>query len=80
MARRCSLTGKGPMAGNRVSHSHRKTRMRQLPNIHKRRLYVPELDRFIHVKLSTRALRTIGKKGLMRYLRDLGLTLKQIQA
>ena len=79
MARRCALTGKGPMSGNRVSHSHKKTRMRQLPNIQKKRLYVPELDRWIRVKLSTRALRTIGKKGLLRFLKDQGLTLKEIQ-
>ena len=80
MARRCVLTGKGPMSGNRVSHSHKKTRMRQLPNIQKKRIYIPELDRWIRVKLSTRALRTINKKGLLRFLRDQGLTLKEIQA
>lgn len=79
MARRCALTGKGPMSGNRVSHSHKKTRMRQLPNIQRKRIYVPELDRWIRVKLSTRALRTISKKGLLRFLKDQGLTLKEIQ-
>ena len=42
MAKRCRLTGKGPLSGNRVSHSHKKTRRRQLPNIQKKRLYIPE--------------------------------------
>ena len=78
MARRCALTGKGPMSGNRVSHSHRKTRMRQLPNLHDKRLYVPELGRTVRLRVSTRALRTITKKGLMRFLRDEGLRLKDV--
>lgn len=79
MARRCALTGKGPLAGNRVSHSHKKTKRRQLPNIQTKRLYVPELDRWVRVKLSARALRTVTRKGLLRYLKDQGLTLKQVQ-
>ncbi len=78
MARRCALTGVGPKSGNRVSHSHRKTRMRQLPNLHDKRLYVPELGRTVRIRLSTSALRTITKKGLMRFLRDEGLKLKDV--
>jgi large subunit ribosomal protein L28 len=78
MSQRCSITGKGPLSGNRVSHAHNKTRRRQLPNLQRKRIYVPELDRTIRVRLSTRALRTIDKKGLMTYLRDEGLTLKDI--
>ena len=78
MARRCQLTGVGPLTGNRVSHSHRKTKMRQLPNLQKKRIYIPELDRWVKVKLSTRALRTVTKKGLLKFLKDEGLTLKQV--
>ena len=78
MSRKCKLTGKGPMAGNNVSHAHNKTRRRQLPNLQWKRIYVPELDRTVRVRLSTRALRTIDKKGLMSYLRDEGLKLKDI--
>lgn len=78
MARRCQLTGKGPMVGNRVSHSHRKTKRRQLPNLQKKRLYIPELDRWVSVRLSTRALRTVNKKGLLRFLKDEGLSLKEV--
>jgi large subunit ribosomal protein L28 len=78
MARRCQLTGKGPLVGNRVSHSHRKTKRRQLPNLQKKRLFVPELDRWVSVRLSTRALRTVNKKGLLRFLKDEGLSLKEI--
>ena len=78
MSRKCKLTGKGPMAGNNVSHAHNKTRRRQLPNLQWKRIYVPELDRTVRVRLSTRALRTIDKKGLMAYLKDEGLKLKDI--
>lgn len=78
MSQRCMITGKGPMAGNRVSHAHNKTRRRQLPNLQWKRIYIPEMDRTVRVKLSTRALRTIDKKGLMAYLREEGLSLKDI--
>jgi len=78
MSQRCMITGKGPMAGNSVSHAHNKTRRRQLPNLQWKRIYVPELDRTVRVKLSTRALRTIDKKGLLPYLREQGLKLKDI--
>ncbi len=78
MAKRCRLTGKGPLSGNRVSHSHKKTRRRQLPNIQMKRLYIPELDRWVRVKLSARALRTVTRKGLLRFLKDEGLTLKEV--
>ncbi len=78
MSRRCKLTGKGPMAGNNVSHSHKKTRMRQLPNVQSKRIFVPELGRFVKIKMSTRAMRTIDKKGLMPYLKAQGLSLKDV--
>ena len=78
MARRCTLTGKGPLVGNRVSHSNRKTKRRQLPNVQKKRIFVPELGRSIRIKASTRALRTIDKKGLMAFLRAEGLRVKDV--
>ena len=78
MSRKCTLTGKGPMAGNNVSHAHNKTRRRQLPNLQWKGIYIPELNRTGRVRLSIRALRTIDKKGLMSYLRDEGLKLRDI--
>ncbi len=80
MARKCPLTGKGPMAGNNVAHSNKRTRMRQLPNLQMKRIFIPEENRWVRIKLSARALRTITKKGLLQYLRDEGLTLKQVLA
>lgn len=78
MARRCSITGKGPLVGNRVSHSHHKTKRRQLPNLQDKRIFVPELGRTVRLRLTTRALRTIDKKGLTAFLRDNKLRLKDV--
>ncbi len=63
MARVCQLTGKKPLVGNNVSHSHNRTKMRQLPNLKTKRIWVPEENKFITVKISTRALRTLKRKG-----------------
>ena len=78
MSRQCAISGKKPLAGNNVSHAHNKTRMVQRPNIHKKRIFVPELGRQITLKLSARALRTIDKKGLISYLKDQGLKLADV--
>ncbi len=78
MSRQCAISGKKPMAGNNVSHAHNKTRRWQRPNIQVKRLFVPELNRYVRLKVSTRALRTISKIGLMPYLRKEGLQLKDV--
>lgn len=63
MARRCSVTGKGVMAGNNVSHAMNKTRRRFLPNLQSTVLYSEALSRGVKVRLSTRAIRTIEHNG-----------------
>jgi len=63
MSRKCEVTGVGPRAGNNISHAHNKTKRRFLPNLQKKKIWVQELNRFVTVKLSTRALRTIAKNG-----------------
>ena len=78
MSRRCSITGKRTTAARSVSHAHNVTPRWQKPNVHKKRIFVPELGRWVRIKLSARALRTINKKGLMTYLRDEGLKLKDV--
>ena len=80
MAKKCPFTGKGPMAGNNVAHSNKRTKRRQLPNIQTKRIFIPEEDRWVRIKLSARALRTVTKKGLLQYLKEEGLTLKQVLA
>jgi large subunit ribosomal protein L28 len=61
-----------------VSHSNRRTRRRQLPNLQSKRIFIPEENRWVRIRLSTRALRTVTKKGLLGFLRDEGLTLQQV--
>ena len=78
MSRKCSISGKKPLSGNNVSHAHNKTKKWQKPNIHVKRIYVPELGRAVRVRLSTRALRTVSKLGLMPYLKQQGLELKDV--
>ena len=78
MSRTCNLTGKKPMAGNNVSKAHNKTRRVQRPNLQRKRIYLPEEGRTVRVRLSTRALRTVDKKGLLKYLHDEGLRLSDV--
>ena len=78
MSRVCKLTGKRPMAGNNVSKAHNKTRRVQRPNLQRKRFYLPEEGRTVRVRLSTRALRTVDKKGLMQFLHDEGLRLRDV--
>lgn len=63
MAKRCSITGKGVLAGNNVSHAHNKTRRRFMPNVQKTSLLSDALAQPVSLKLSTRAIRTIEKNG-----------------
>lgn len=78
MSRKCKLSGKKPLVGNNVSFSQKKTKRRQLPNLQNKRVYVPELDRTVRIRMSTRAMRTIDKIGLMAYLKKEGLRLKDV--
>ena len=71
MSRVCELTGKRPMSGNNVSHSNRKTKRRFLPNLHKKRFYVPETGKWITLKVSSKALRNINRLGIYAYIKKL---------
>ena len=73
MARVCAVTGKGPMVGNNVSHAHNKTRRRFMPNLQRRRFWVESENRWVSLRLSNAALRTIDKKGIEVVLADLRL-------
>lgn len=63
MSRRCQITGKGPITGNNVSHAHNRSKRRFLPNLQKKRIWVQELNRFVTLKLSTKAIKNISKNG-----------------
>jgi large subunit ribosomal protein L28 len=63
MSRRCQVTGIGPISGNNVSHAHNRSRRRFLPNLQKKRIWVQELNRFVTLKLSAKAIKNISKNG-----------------
>jgi large subunit ribosomal protein L28 len=71
MARVCQVTGKMPIGGNTVSHSNIKTKRRFLPNLQKKKFYLVEEDKWITLKVSTEAIRTINKKGLYNVVKEL---------
>jgi large subunit ribosomal protein L28 len=71
MARICDLTGKGPMFGHNVSHSNIKTKRKFLPNLQHKKFFVPEFNQWIELRVSTSALRTINKKGIYQYLKEI---------
>lgn len=72
MSRICQLTGKKAGRGNNVSHSKRRTKRLFNVNLQLKKFYVPELDDYVYLKVSTAAIRTINKKGITAALRDAG--------
>jgi len=70
MSRVCELTGKRAMVGNNVSHAMNKTKRKFNVNLIKKRFYIPEEDKWITLKISTSALKTINKKGISVVLKE----------
>ena len=79
MAKQCDITGKKSQIGGRYSNRTRATqynpcgKVRRQPNLQKKRIYVPELDETVVIKVSTKALRTIAKNGAHKTLSKAGL-------
>ncbi len=71
MSKICQVTGARPATGNNVSHSHRKTRRRWLPNIQRKRFWVPSERRWVTLTVSAKGIKTINKKGIEPVLADL---------
>ena len=71
MARVCQVTGKAPMVGNNVSHANNKTKRRFMPNLQRHRFFVESEKRWVSLRLTNAALRTIDKKGIDAVLADL---------
>jgi len=71
MSRVCQVTGKGPMTGNKVSHSNIKKRRRFLPNLHTQRFWLEEEKRWVTLRVSTHGMRTIEKKGIEKVVAEL---------
>ncbi|MEK6780235.1 MAG: 50S ribosomal protein L28 [Bacteroidota bacterium] len=70
MARVCQITGKRPQAGNSVSHANNKTKRRFYPNLHTKRFFVPEEGKWITLKVSSTAIKTINKRGITSVLKE----------
>ena len=71
MAKVCQVTGKKPMSGNRVSHANNKTKRRFEPNLHDQRFWVPSENRWIRLRVSAKAMKTIDKNGIDQVLREM---------
>jgi large subunit ribosomal protein L28 len=71
MSKVCQLTGKKPMKGHKVSHSNVKTKRRFLPNLQKKKFFIPETNQWVQINVSTSALRNIDKLGIFDYLKQL---------
>ena len=71
MSRVCQITGKRPQSGNNVSHANNRTRRRFLPNLHTHRFWVESETRWVKLKISTKGLRIVDKKGIDAVLADM---------
>ena len=78
MARVCKITGKRPLVANNVSKANNKTKRKQFPNLQKKRYFIPELKKTVTLKLSTSAIKTIDRYGLLPYLNKKGMSLTDI--
>ena len=71
MARRCQVTGKKPASGNQISHAHNVNKRRFLPNLKKKRYWVPEEDRFVTLTVSTHGMKIIDRVGISQILHEM---------
>ncbi|SFU35381.1 LSU ribosomal protein L28P [Nitrosomonas eutropha] len=71
MARVCQVTGKRPMSGHHVSHANNKTKRRFLPNLQSHRFWLESENRWIRLRLTNAALRTIDKNGIDAVIADM---------
>jgi large subunit ribosomal protein L28 len=71
MSKVCQVTGKRPLVGNNVSHANNKTKKRSLPNLHSHRFWVESENRWVKLRVSTKGMRIIDKKGIDAVLTDL---------
>lgn len=78
MARRCGITGKTRQVGNRVSHANNKHSRSFQVNLRPHRIFVPELGRFVKMKISNDVLRTIDKCGISETLKMYGMSVKSL--
>ncbi len=71
MSKVCKLTGKRPISGHNVSYSNQKTKRRFVPNLQRKRFFIPETGETVTLRISTSAIRNINKLGIYAYLKKL---------
>lgn len=71
MSKVCQVTGKRPITGNNVSHANNRSRRRFLPNVHDHRFWLESENRFIKLRVSTKGMRIIDKRGIDTVVADL---------
>jgi large subunit ribosomal protein L28 len=71
MSQVCQVTGKRPLVGMNVSHSHIRTKKRSAPNLHYKRYWVPSENRFVRLRVSTKGMRIIDKRGIEAVLKEI---------
>ena len=71
MSRVCDVTGKKPMFGNNVSHANNKSRRRFNVNLQKKRFWLPDEKRYVTLRVSTKGMRIIDKKGIRKVINEL---------
>ena len=71
MAKVCQVTGKRPITGNNVSHANNKTKRRFEPNLHHHRFWVESEKRFVRLRVSSKGMRIIDKKGIDTVLTEI---------
>ena len=79
MSRKCQISQKGSQRGNNVSHAKNKTKKTWLPNLQSKKLFDSETGKYVRIRVSSRILRTIDKKGLAATLKDNGMRIKDWQ-
>ncbi len=70
MARVCEVSGKRPAVGNKVSHANNKSKRRFYPNLHTKKFFVAEENKWITLKVSTKVIKTINLKGISAVLKE----------
>ena len=78
MSRICDVTGKKPMFGNNISHAHNKSRRIFNINLQKKRFWLPDENRYVTLRISTRGMRIIDKKGIRKVINELRAKGKKI--
>jgi large subunit ribosomal protein L28 len=71
MSRHCQVTGRTPRSGNHVSHSHTRTKRRFVPNVQRKRFWLPSENRWIRLRVSAKGMKVIDKRGIERVVREL---------